>query len=345
MTRRGRGRSREYKFQTSYEGKQVATYKEIVAIVIDNIRDNYDKYVAQALEELTPYDFEKEDYRFENNRPTRSRVADLPDDGEDSNQGNDSDRKMTRLEEIEYLVHFKLWCKRKEAYEEQKEKYEDNMRKAYAYIFRDYCSREMKVAIEELPDFETKIRNNPIVLLQKVQLLMLMPIRGLKHPNLILIEIMDKLLNFCQNNLSLEDYLHRFRELSDIFARERGKNFLDGFVEKSAEYQDATTDEMRTNLKRQAFDEFLAMAFMCGSNQDDYGELMQYYRLKYSLGNDFYPKTLYEAYLVMSQNRTVRCFVCGSTDHRVKKCPMRDDIPRKQWYNRTKKMHCDLQSD
>jgi len=50
----------------------------------------------------------------------------------------------------------------------------DNLRqgltKAYASIFSNYCNKTMQSRIKEHPDFETKIENDPIALLDAIKL-------------------------------------------------------------------------------------------------------------------------------------------------------------------------------
>ena len=48
---------------------------------------------------------------------------------------------------------------------------EEGMSKAYAVIFNNYCTRAMQNRIEEHPDFETKIKDDPIELLHTIRLL------------------------------------------------------------------------------------------------------------------------------------------------------------------------------
>ena len=57
-------------------------------------------------------------------------------------------------------------------YVEKQEEFEENYVKAYAFIFDNYCSKEMQVALKELPDFELLIRNDPLQLLENVEKLM-----------------------------------------------------------------------------------------------------------------------------------------------------------------------------
>ena len=52
------------------------------------------------------------------------------------------------------------------------EDFKDNWVKAYALIWESYCSREVQMAVRELPDFETTVINQPLILLERVQILM-----------------------------------------------------------------------------------------------------------------------------------------------------------------------------
>jgi hypothetical protein len=56
-----------------------------------------------------------------------------------------------------------------ERYLEQKDTLEHNLTKAYALIFSTYCNKTMHNRIEEHPDYETTIRDNPIELLSKIK--------------------------------------------------------------------------------------------------------------------------------------------------------------------------------
>ena len=49
---------------------------------------------------------------------------------------------------------------------------EENLMKAYALIFGTYCSKAIQSWVEEHPDFETTIRDDPIELLKTINILM-----------------------------------------------------------------------------------------------------------------------------------------------------------------------------
>jgi hypothetical protein len=65
-----------------------------------------------------------------------------------------------------------------ERYLEQKDTLEQNLTKAYALIFSTYCNKTTQNWIEEHPDYETTICDDPIELLSKIKVLMHDPIRA-----------------------------------------------------------------------------------------------------------------------------------------------------------------------
>ena len=44
-------------------------------------------------------------------------------------------------------------------------------------IFNNYCSSELKMSLQELPNFEREIKENPIKLLEKIENRMHVPMR------------------------------------------------------------------------------------------------------------------------------------------------------------------------
>jgi hypothetical protein len=65
-----------------------------------------------------------------------------------------------------------------ERYLERKDTLEHNLTKAYALIFSTYCNKTMQNRVEENPEFEMTIRDDPIELLNKIKVLMHDPIRA-----------------------------------------------------------------------------------------------------------------------------------------------------------------------
>jgi hypothetical protein len=68
----------------------------------------------------------------------------------------------------------------------------------YALTYSTYCNKTMQNWIEEHPDYVmTRIRDNPIELLNKIKVLMHDPIRA-KYPFASLTEAMIRMLNIKQ---------------------------------------------------------------------------------------------------------------------------------------------------
>ncbi len=123
-----------------------------------------------------------------------------------------------------------------ERYLDRKDTLETNLTKAYALIFSAYCNKTVQNRIEEHPDYENTIRDDPIELLTKIKVLMHDPIRA-KYPFASLTEAMSRMLNLKQiENEGLLDYAKRFKESCDITKSHVGTDILDKFVENTIEY-------------------------------------------------------------------------------------------------------------
>ena len=73
--------------------------------------------------------------------------------------------------DIRYKEDYRAWKKRVEAFEKNKPKF-------YALINANYCTQTMRSRIEEHPDYETKIADDPIALLEAIRILMHDPMRA-----------------------------------------------------------------------------------------------------------------------------------------------------------------------
>jgi hypothetical protein len=65
-----------------------------------------------------------------------------------------------------------------ERYLNRKDTLRQNLARAYALIFSTYCNKTMQNRIEEHPDFNTMIHDDPIELLNKIKVLMHNQIRA-----------------------------------------------------------------------------------------------------------------------------------------------------------------------
>ena len=172
--------------------------------------------------------------------------------------------------------------------------------KVYAYIFENYCAKELQIALKELPNYESDVVNNPINLLKEVRGLMHTPIKA-RYPFMSLTENLSNLLNIKQTeNESLIEYLERFEQDKGIMKSQLGVTVLDKFMETYPTYSDADADG-QAKLKSAAFEAWMAAVFLRGSNQSIYGELMRDYRKDFANQDDNYPKSVRAMVDVMRQ--------------------------------------------
>jgi hypothetical protein len=184
------------KFAPHVQGKaQSATYasvkEAIVQFVQKTFKDGND--IAQSLKDLKLIDLNVEEPKRAISEETSPRLAALEQSGLD----------------IKYQEEFRRYLDRK-----------DNLRqgltKAYALIFTTYCNRVMQSRVEEHPEFETKIENDPIALLEAIKSLMHDPVRA-QYPLVSMTDALTRFVNVKQmDNEPLLDYVKRFKQLRDV---------------------------------------------------------------------------------------------------------------------------------
>jgi len=160
----------------------------------------------------------------------------------------------------------------------------------------------MRGHIEEHPDYASKIYNNPIEILKAIKDLMYNTIRA-QSPVAVMMETILRLININQQEDSLLDYVKRFKQQCEIFVSQIGKRFLDSFVEQLEEYRTETNATKQLELKKRAFDRWLAYLVMKGADWTKYGVILKQIVTQYSLGNDQYPKTLTHAISILSDHK------------------------------------------
>ena len=144
-----------------------------------------------------------------------------------------------------------------ELYLEKNSEFEENWKKAYAFIFEQYCGKEMQISLKELETFETSVKGDPLELLRQVKVLMHTPIRA-RYPYLTLAENLAGLVNLRQGEYeTLLEYLDRFEQNRNVVKDQLGKHVLDKFVESYPGY-DILPVTAQNDMKDPAFDAFMA---------------------------------------------------------------------------------------
>jgi hypothetical protein len=83
-----------------------------------------------------------------------------------------ADNRVTEQEGYNILYKAEL-----DMYTKRKHELEDNMNKMYSLIYLLHCNKTIQDRIHAHPDFETKIKNDPIELLKAIEILINDPVR------------------------------------------------------------------------------------------------------------------------------------------------------------------------
>ena len=103
----------------------------------------------------------------------------------------ESEERMRKIEQEGYDV---LYTAEVQNYMDRKSTLDTNLGRAYALILSTYCNGMMQHRIEEHPDFESTIQNNPIELLKAIRIVLHDPIRA-TYPYASLMEALMRTLN------------------------------------------------------------------------------------------------------------------------------------------------------
>ena len=234
--------------------------------------------------------------------------------------------------------------------------------KAYSLIWDSYCSKEIQVALQELPDFSKKIKRDPLELLQRIKKLMHTPEKA-KYPSLTMVEILSNFLRCKQGDKeSLLDYLTRFKCERDVIYKLWSKRFLDGYCENLPEWDNEWSETEKEDFCKGEREKFIAILFLRNANYHQYNDLLVDYRMSFANRQDIYPKKLEEAVDVMRQvpkkkkkssrdpkpakdetevetsNATdvkkeeAACYCCGKAECRTWRCLKKDKLAPKDWH-------------
>ena len=271
--------NKELKFHLHGVGKekQTTTYSKVLEKICLRIQQSYNSgsRVARSLME--------------------DKVIPLPEPEREESQETDPTKKV-----FDQRTKDMLWDKKLELWVQQESEFNENWSKAYAFIFEQYCGKEMQVTIKELEHFELKIQNDPLELLKEIRTLIHTPIKA-GYLFMTLTENLATFLNLRQaENESLLDYLERFEQEKNIIKSMLGTQILDKFTETYPGYDDMSSDEQNT-MKDATWDAWMATIFLRGGDMKAYGELLKDYWKDFANKRDSYPKMVRQSLDVMRQ--------------------------------------------
>jgi hypothetical protein len=184
----------EMKFVPHGIGKerQTVTYQRVKEYIIQLVQKTYKngKDVADSLRKMEKIDMTK-------NMPTRKLSQETGTDKIMEQEGFDM------LYKAEIDIHTK-----------RKHELEDNMNKTYSLIYLQHCNKTIQDRITGHPEFESKIKNDPIELLKAVKILIIDPVRA-RYPYASVTESITRFMTCKQlENESLADYMKKFKSIT-----------------------------------------------------------------------------------------------------------------------------------
>ena len=215
-----------------------------------------------------------------------------------------------------------------------------NLPKACACIFGSHVTDGLKSRLQAMPDFNTKIQDDPLALLRAIKTQTHENART-QYPPITITTHLDRLLRIKQeSNEDPATFAKRFQQQLDTVQGYLGPRFTDGYAEQTPEYKAAAyvenphhldlildgisdedqrratkdaLNEMRSHYqpketpaqvlyKQKLSDSFNAFLFLRSATRSKYGSLLTTLQTQYSLGKDQYPNTITRAVDILSQH-------------------------------------------
>jgi hypothetical protein len=200
-----------------------------------------------------------------------------------------------RQYELEYKADLDEFMRRRRSYNE-------NLFKAYALIW-ERCAKAMQNKIMAQSDFESKIYNSPIELLNTVKKHAL-NYQETRYEMSIISDAFRAVLNVKQKESeTLQDYTRRFKTSREILESHLGGPIiLSKFVKTMNGYDPKDLNKTNKCIEK-ASEQLFAFLYLENADQAKYGSLLKGLNSQKSLGHDQYPKVLSETNNVLSNHR------------------------------------------
>ena len=178
-------------------------------------------------------------------------------------------------------------------YVERKQKYDDNMNKAYALLLGQ-CTKGVKAKLESRKDWESSIKNNCINLLKALKEITF-NYQDSKYPiESIYFAIKNVFTIKQEENERLTDFTKRFNNAKDIMETQHGKLNMEKYLITIPNYENKTESE-KMIIANEQYNKLLAFAYLKGLDSKKCGKLIEDLGNNYALGDNKFPKSISSA--------------------------------------------------
>ena len=215
-------------------GKHSATFDTVLEFIVNTIQKTY-KHGQDIGESLL--NMEKVD--LSDQEPVMGEVEPPGDTAIAGGAAAVTMRARQQLKslEVKYSIDYQKYSDRLDILKE-------NMLKAYSLIYGNYCTQGMQSRLQQLPNFTTEIRGDPIELLKTIQILMHDPVRG-RYPYATVCDVWRTLFFTKQGeNENILDYSKRFKQSRDVVKTYMGDEMFHKFVERTPEYRNEEDEDV-----------------------------------------------------------------------------------------------------
>lgn len=185
---------------------------------------------------------------------------------------------------------------------EKKSEYKNDVLGAYSTLWTKFITSVLQKRIEQLPDYSTRIHNNPIALLIEIKS-QINENTATEHPAMSMVKALKRLLNVQQEwDMSVADYLKDYKAKRDVLEAQAGITLFQHFaeVQYAQEILDIKADSNKSaEAKKKDIQLFIesgmeqvyAHILLMGADRHKYGSLMKRLRSDYGRGvqDEVYP--------------------------------------------------------
>ena len=146
-------------------------------------------------------------------------------------------REDPSMSEFKKKIESTKWDTKWKSYSSKCDSYEKSVSTTFAHIYTKCCEEALQKKLREEADFESTIRGNPFVLLQRIKQILLTPKRE-EFWSITATNTLNNLTN-CKQGLDedLNAYRIRMEDNQTVVIQQLGDRFLDYYIEHTPKYQ------------------------------------------------------------------------------------------------------------